>query len=77
MAKKLTKADLGMLDRGIEMASAGGFYTANSREYRRCEKLREAGLLMFWNGRRSRFWSSQFFTITDKGRLARLGARRG
>lgn len=67
---RLTKLAIEMLKRGREMEHAGGFYTADKREWRRCDKLRESGLLKYWNGRKSRYWSSQFFTITDAGRTA-------
>jgi hypothetical protein len=73
---RLTKPDLEMLRLGLEMAHAGGFYTADRREWQRCERLREAGLLKFWNGRRSRFWSSQFFDLTEAGRAAFTSERK-
>lgn len=70
--KRIGPKALELLDRALEMEHRGGFYTADRREYLRCEKLRERGLLKLWNGRRSTFWSAQFFDITDKGRIARI-----
>lgn len=65
---KLTPKRRELLERGREMTSAGGFYTADRAEYLRCEKLREGGLLRYWGGYKSRFWQSQFFDITESGR---------
>lgn len=56
-----------MLNHGFNFRHLGGFYTADRREYAACERLRKRRLLMFWNGRRSQFWQSQFFTITENG----------
>lgn len=73
---RITKLVADALERGYEMEHSGGFYTADRKQYRRYERMREAGLLQFWNGRRSRFWSAQFFTITSKGRAALNDYRR-
>lgn len=67
---RLTPTQRTLLERGRENAHIGGFYTADRSEYNSCARLRARRLLMFWMGRKSRFWSSQFFTITDAGRLA-------
>lgn len=65
---RVTAARRRILERGKEMEHAGGFYTNDIAEHRRCEVLRTAGLLKFWNGRHCMFWRAQFYTITDAGR---------
>jgi len=64
---KLTKLELEIISHAKAMQHMGGFYTADRLQWRRCERLRERGLLKFWNDRKSRYWTSQFYTITDKG----------
>lgn len=72
---RITKHVMAALDRALEMEHAGGFYTANRIEYNRLERMRQAGLLKFYNGRRCRCWAAQYFTITDAGRAVRVDVR--
>lgn len=67
---KITAARRQLLERGKEMQHAGGFYTADYRQWQRCETLRSADLLKFWNGKRCMFWRAQFYDITEAGRTA-------
>lgn len=66
----MTTARRRLLERGKEMEHAGGFYTADLADHRRCEFLRSEGFLRFWSGRRIMFWRAQFYTITEAGRAA-------
>jgi hypothetical protein len=67
---RLSKKALEILARGREWEHKGGFYTADRSEHQVIERLREKGLLRFWNGRRSKFWQAQFYDITLAGRAA-------
>ena len=68
---ELTGADRETIRLGFEMEHRGGFCATDRRMWRRCEGLREKGLLKFWEGKKSRFWTTQFFTVTDRARALR------
>jgi len=68
--KKLTKAQIGLLTRGVEFASLGGFWNDDRRKEAVAERLRKRGLLKFWNGKRAIFPNGQFYDITEAGRAA-------
>ena len=70
----MRKTQQELFDRVAEMDHAGGFYTANKREYDRLAKMRSDGLLAYYNGRMSSFWSAQLFVTTEKGRAVRRAA---
>lgn len=44
---RITQSRLRLLETAADMEHAGGFYTANREEFKRCETLRAAGFLKF------------------------------